>query len=103
MTPAARRGVARALAGSAGVTLVSGAALAQTAAPPPQGSGNRHFTSAPGQNAAADEPEQMVPDSIMGVHVNTIFLVAVGVIALYWFTLGGGRRAKIKKLGRTAD
>ncbi len=30
-------------------------------------------------------------DAILGVPVNTLFFVAAGVIALFWFTLGGGR------------
>jgi len=104
-----RRGALRAapaVIAPAVATLVPAAALAQLDAPPatpPQGSGNRHFTAVPGQKGADEESGQMVPDAIMGVHINTIFLVVVGVAALYWFTIGGGRRAKIKKLGRTAD
>ena len=34
-------------------------------------------------------------DMILGVHVNTIFFVAAAVIALFWFTLGGGRKPKV--------
>ena len=37
------------------------------------------------------------PDMILGVPVNTIFFVAAGVIALFWFTLGGGRKPKISR------
>ncbi len=34
-------------------------------------------------------------DMILGIPVNTIFFVAAGVIAVFWFTLGGGRKAKV--------
>ena len=36
-------------------------------------------------------------DMIFGIPANTLFFAAVGVFALYWFTLGGGRKAKINK------
>ena len=35
-------------------------------------------------------------DLILGVPANTIFFVAAGVIAVYWFVFGGGRKAKVK-------
>ncbi len=38
-------------------------------------------------------------DVILGVHVNTIFFVAAGVIAVVWFTRGGGRKAKVSRHG----
>jgi len=34
---------------------------------------------------------------ILGVPVNTIFFVAAGVIAVLWFTLGGGRKPKVTR------
>jgi len=34
-------------------------------------------------------------EMILGVPVNTIFFIAVAVIAVLWFTLGGGRKAKV--------
>jgi hypothetical protein len=54
-----------------------------------KGSGNRHFTAAPG----GKEEESL--DYIFGIHINTVFFVAVGVFALIWFTVGGGRKVKI--------
>ncbi len=36
-------------------------------------------------------------DMILGIPVNTIFFVAAGVIAVLWFTLGGGRKAKVTR------
>ncbi len=36
-------------------------------------------------------------DMILGVHVNTIFFVAAGMMALFWFTLGGGRKSKVTR------
>jgi hypothetical protein len=36
-------------------------------------------------------------DMILGVPVNTIFFVAAGMIAVFWFTLGGGRKPKVTR------
>ena len=36
-------------------------------------------------------------DMILGVHVNTIFFVAAALIAVLWFTLGGGRKPKVSR------
>lgn len=38
-----------------------------------------------------------MPDMILGIPVNTLFFVAAGVIAVLWFTLGGGRKAKVNR------
>lgn len=65
---------------------VSAVAFAQSG----QGSGNRHFKGAP-----VPKEDNGGLDTIMGIHINTIFFIAVGVIALLWFTVGGGRKAKI--------
>ena len=65
---------------------------------PASGTGNRHFSAAP---VPKSDEEANSLDYIMGVHVNTLFFVAVGVVALFWFTLGGGRKAK--NLGRQND
>lgn len=59
----------------------------------PQASGNRHFTAAPAPKSVEDEAA--ATDVILGIPVNTIFFVAVAVIAVLWFTLGGGRKAKL--------
>lgn len=36
-------------------------------------------------------------DYIMGFHVNTIFFVVASLIAVYWFTMGGGRKPKVSR------
>lgn len=57
-------------------------------------SGNRHFAAAP----AATTGEQDSIRDMTGISTNAAFFTAVAMIALFWFTVGGGRRAK--KLGR---
>ncbi len=48
--------------------------------------------------AAADtEAASVMPDAILGIPVNTLFFVAAGVLAVLWFTLGGGRKAKVSR------
>ena len=47
--------------------------------------------------AAEAEAASTMPDVILGIPVNTLFFVAAGVIAVLWFTLGGGRKAKISR------
>lgn len=37
------------------------------------------------------------PTMILGVPANTIFFVTAGVLALLWFTLGGGRKPKVTR------
>jgi hypothetical protein len=44
---------------------------------------------------AAAEAAALVGDTIFGMPVNTIFFVTAGVIALFWFTIGGGRKPKV--------
>ncbi len=51
-------------------------------------------TEAEAADAAA---EAGMPDMILGIPVNTLFFVAAGVIAVLWFTLGGGRKAKVSR------
>jgi hypothetical protein len=38
-----------------------------------------------------------MPDVILGIPVNTMFFVAAGVITVFWFTLGGGRKPKVSR------
>jgi hypothetical protein len=38
-----------------------------------------------------------MPDVILGIPVNTMFFVAAGVVAVFWFTLGGGRKPKVSR------
>jgi len=45
--------------------------------------------------APPDADPDAAADMILGVPVNTIFFVAAGLIALFWFTLGGGRKPKV--------
>ena len=47
--------------------------------------------------SAEAEAAAEASDMILGVPVNTIFFVAVGVIAVLWFTLGGGRKPKVTR------
>ncbi len=47
--------------------------------------------------AAEAEAAAAAPDMILGIPVNTLFFVAAGVIALFWFTLGGGRKPKVTR------
>ena len=61
-------------------------------------SSNGHFQAAPKSpetEAVEAEAAAQVGDMIFGIPVNTIFFVAVGVVALFWFTMGGGRKAKV--------
>ena len=50
-----------------------------------------------GAEAAEAEAASVMPDAILGIPVNTLFFVAAGVIAVLWFTLGGGRKAKVSR------
>ncbi len=36
-------------------------------------------------------------DMILGIPANTLFFVAAGAIAIFWFTVGGGRKAKLER------
>lgn len=43
----------------------------------------------------AVEAAAQAPDMILGIPANTIFFVAAGVVAVFWFGFSGGRKAKI--------
>lgn len=43
------------------------------------------------------EAAAQATDYIFGIHVNTIFFVAAGIIAVLWFTVGGGRKPKVTR------
>jgi hypothetical protein len=87
--------------------IASGAAAAAfcltvAAAAAAQGLGEKtqanRFKSAP----KAPEPEDaalaaQTGDMILGIPANTIFFVAAGAIAIFWFTVGGGRKAKLER------
>ena len=34
-------------------------------------------------------------DEVLGVSVNTLFFIAAGVVAVFWFAFGGGRKVKV--------
>jgi hypothetical protein len=56
------------------------------------------FKTAPkSAEAEAEAAGVGVPDVILGVEANTLFFIAAGVVALFWFTLGGGRKPKISR------
>ena len=55
--------------------------------------GGGRFQAAP----KAPEAEAAASDMILGFPVNTLFFVAAGVIAVFWFTLGGGRKPKVTR------
>ena len=58
------------------------------------------FQAAP-KSAEAEAAEaaaaSSMPEMILGIPVNTLFFVAAGVIAVFWFSFGGGRKAKINR------
>jgi ribose/xylose/arabinose/galactoside ABC-type transport system permease subunit len=61
-------------------------------------SGSGRFQAAPKSpeaEAVDAEAAAQAGDMILGIPANTVFYVAVGVIALFWFTMGGGRKAKV--------
>ena len=47
--------------------------------------------------AAADAAADSEPTLILGYDANTLFFIAVGAVALFWFTLGGGRKPKVTR------
>lgn len=54
------------------------------------------FQSAPSTpDPEAAEAAAQAPDMIFGIEANTIFFVAAGVVAVFWFGFSGGRKAKI--------
>lgn len=66
--------------------------LAVTAMAMAQQSSSGRFKAAPLPEGAEGDGGL---DYILGIHVNTIFLVTVAAIGVFWFTLGGGRKAKV--------
>ena len=46
-------------------------------------------------DAEAAEAGAQAPDMILGIEANTIFFVAAGMVAVFWFGFSGGRKAKI--------
>jgi hypothetical protein len=47
--------------------------------------------------AAAVAAADSEPTLILGYDANTLFFIAVGAVALFWFTLGGGRKPKVTR------
>ena len=83
----------RCMAGVSTFTLgISVAAIAMAQQKPAKG----RFQTAPKSPEAVDAgAASQAGDMIFGIPSNTVFFVAVGVIALFWFTMGGGRKAKV--------
>lgn len=55
------------------------------------------FKAAPEAAAPQEAVDAGTADLIFGIPANTLFFIAVGAIAVFWFTLGGGRKAKISR------
>ncbi|MFQ5565987.1 MAG: hypothetical protein ACE5EU_06465 [Paracoccaceae bacterium] len=55
------------------------------------------FQAVPKSSDADPEAAAAATDMILGIPVNTIFFVAAGGIAVFWFTFGGGRKAKVSR------
>jgi hypothetical protein len=54
------------------------------------------FQAAPkAPDAEVAEAGAQAPDMILGIEANTIFFVAAGIVAVFWFGFSGGRKAKI--------
>ena len=70
--------------------------LASLALAAPSQAWAAQFKQAPGAPDEADGGGDM----ILGlVHANTLFFIALGVFCVFWFLLGGGRKAKIGRKG----
>jgi len=81
---------------------ISTTALGITVAAMAAAQSGGNFKAAPkSAEAAAAEAEAAAAsdsiDMIFGIPVNTLFFVAAGVIAVFWFTLGGGRKPKVSR------
>jgi hypothetical protein len=83
---------ARCAAGISAFALgISGAAMAVAA-------GNfKAAPKSPETEADAAAAAEAAPDLIFGYEANTLFFIAVAVIAVFWFTLGGGRKPKVSR------
>ncbi len=74
---------------------ISTIALGLTVAAMAAAQSGKNFKMAP--KSVETEAASEASDMILGVSVNTMFFVAAGVIALFWFTLGGGRKPKVTR------
>ena len=79
---------------------ISTCALGITVAAMAAAQSGGNFKAAP-KSAEAEAAEaaaaSVMPDAILGIPVNTLFFVAAGVLAVFWFTLGGGRKPKVTR------
>lgn len=77
--------------------VVTAMAMAQQHNPfdPKANKGGGQFKAAPVSEDA--EAASGGLDYIMGVHINTLFFVTAGLIGIYWFTMGGGRKARVSR------
>jgi hypothetical protein len=79
---------------------ISTAALGISVAAMAAAQSGKNFKAAPKSatvEAAEAEAAASAPDMILGFPVNTLFFVAAGVVAVFWFTLGGGRKPKVTR------
>jgi hypothetical protein len=78
---------------------ISTAALGISVAAMAAAQSGRNFKAAP--KAPESEAELAAAsdsaDMILGFPVNTLFFIAAGVVAVFWFTLGGGRKPKVTR------
>jgi len=78
---------------------ISTAALAISVAAMAAAQSGKTFKTAPkapeseAEIAAASDSADM----ILGFPANTLFFIAAGVVAVFWFTLGGGRKPKVTR------
>ncbi len=78
-----------------GITVAAMAVAAQQNIFEKPSSGRFKAAPKPPETEADAEAAAAASDMIFGISANTIFFVAVGVIALLWFTIGGGRKPKV--------
>ncbi len=94
----ARARLSRVASGAAAAAFCLTVAAAAAAQGMGENAQAKHFKSAP----KAPDPEDaalaaQTGDMIFGIPANTIFFVAAGAIAIFWFTVGGGRKAKLER------
>jgi hypothetical protein len=76
---------------------ISTTALGITVAAMSAAQAGRNVKAAPKSAEAEAAEAAAATDMILGIQVNTLFFVAAGVVAVLWFTLGGGRKPKVTK------
>jgi len=72
-------------------------AAAQVGSNPFKKEGGARFKGAPPDPEAEAQAAEAAADYYFGIHVNTIFFVPAALVAIIWFTVGGGRKAKVSR------